>query len=167
MDFIMAQLRKLFEDNLRDSLSYIVAVLILDAISKETIMKAQHYPSIVITPKTEDHPPGPFALTARQVYRITLMILARSVNIEAYQVPSNSGTPENPTIYAISRKIREILFANKHLIDSVFEMRSMFVVNQIQVGNVSAQNITIEYAELERYTGMQNSQDSLSLPPLF
>lgn len=116
---------------------------------------------------TERHEPGPFENTSREIFAIRLRIIARSADTYAYQVDPISGTVTNKTIHWLSEQVRKVLFANKRLVDSTFEMRPTFTITDLNVlwsnqsGQYSARDINIEYTQLEGYTGMQNNQASL------
>ena len=166
-DLLLA-LYNLFKMNLVDApIPRLKTVHIWDTFAMETLLKIQHLPTLVITPTKDWHVQGPFAETARESYAIRLRIVANSIDVHAY-VTGNMVA----NVHQLSSDIRDILYQNKKLTNTVFELNPKFEAVDINVlyqskldGHFSARDIFIEYTKLELYTGMQNEQNSLELPP--
>lgn len=170
MNTLLADLLKLLYDNMVVIDKTITSIHILDTFSMETLLKVQHLPAIVISATTERHEQGPFTNTAREIYVLRLRLIARSVDVNAYQVVPVAGVSSVTNIFSLSNRVRDILYQNKRLNAGVFEMRPRFDCVDLNVlwseksGQYSARDIYIEYTKLELYDGMQNEQSSLTIP---
>lgn len=164
---LLARLLALFTTEMIDNNDYLQSIHILDDFSMEVILNTEHLPALVISPVGERHEQGPFANTSREYYSIRLRIVARSSETYAYMVDPLSGTTTNKTVFELTDIIRDILYENKRLVSSTFEMTPQFNVTDLAViwggssGQYSARDINIEYTNLELYTGMANTQDHL------
>lgn len=168
MSLLLAELLSLLSTELIDtpiSGRYALRTIHLLNSAQMDQVRAHHYPCLIIMAASETHDPGQFANTARQKYRIDMIVCAESCSLTAYKVDQISGTADNMTIYNITDKIREILYQNKKLVSSTFEMEPEYSASPVRVsgsGKYDYRQVTISYTRLEYYTGMQNDQSHLT-----
>ena len=172
MNNLLTEIAALLYTDLVTTKGYLTTVMVMDDFTAEVSLKAQHLPTLIVMPVSETHEPGPFGDTARQRLRITLRVVARSADPLAYQTNAVSGTPENTNVFNMTKEVRRVLYDNKKLTSNTFEMTPEFTVTDLKVlwnrqsGHFSARDISLEYTQLEYYTGMQNEQSSLDTAAL-
>lgn len=162
MDTLLAQLLTLLWNNLVSSTpKYFRLIDMIDAFYETRSISTTDLPALIIRPAGDRPEQGPFIDVNRIVYAVEMLIIARSIDWQKWQ--SESGLPN---VHEMTRKIREVLFANKKLTSDTFEMRDLFEVQDLtwdrpMGGKTASRQIRIEYTKLELYTGMVNNQPDL------
>lgn len=165
MSYILEELGKLITSKFVTELNYIKRVHILTSNEAMTNLTVENIPAIIITPIGEVHTVGPAANMARQIYSISIKIVARSSDPNKFRTKL-----ADKNIFDLTQKLRELLYKNKRLDNKLFEMKNNFIVRDIDVlfnmsdGVFNAREINIEYVSIEAYVLESNSQPVLQLP---
>jgi hypothetical protein len=167
MQELLIVLRDLIIEEFKDKVR---SVLIADQVLATKLLNVGT-PCIYIIPQSRSRELGPFSMTMRKKYVITIRCVAQSIDPAAIHVRPHSGTNVNfNSVDVLADTLEALLLRNKHVANNVFEMSDTF---EAVYGTVSfnentffpAFDIQVGYNVLETYTGMQNDQVSPNLPP--
>ena len=161
MNELLSRLLELLTVEMITNNDYVASIHIMDDITTESLLRINHLPAIIIMSMGEDHTQGPFSNSARETFSLNLVLICRSSNTYAYEVDPLTGTTTNRNIYALTDILKGILYENKKLVSSTFEMTPKFQcidVRGASQNGTTVRTVMLEYTRLEKYTGMQNEQ---------
>lgn len=165
---LLGTLLLVLKDYLVTELGAITSVQVIYEAIGQNKLHMNQLPALILFPERSSHEQGPMAMTARWRNSIRIMGITQSVDPAAYQINPTAGpTPTVRNIHAIADLTRQRLYQQKKLTGtSTFEMEPAYDVTFGMWQNLYPMfSLNVIYTSLETYTGMQNDQESLDLPP--
>ena len=135
----------------------------------ETNLKTTQFPCLVIAERGENTVSGPFGNTQTTSFRVTVRVVARSINPKKYRESENAGN-----VFAITSEVRRLLATDKRLstisdgftysLGIISETTDRDFLFQTTFGHANVRDIMVTYSRLEDWTGPQNNQTTLETP---
>jgi hypothetical protein len=168
MGQLLAELMLVLKAYLVDDVKAVSTVQVIYEVVGQNRLEMHHLPAIIVFPERYEHPQGPFTITAKGRYTIKVMGITQSTDPAAYQIlPTAGETPTVRTIHDIADLTQTRLYQQKKLTGtSTFEMEPVYDISYgMWQGLYPMFSLNLVYTKLETYSGMQNDQASLDLPP--
>lgn len=165
MQETLEALANLLETTLVDQHQVLKTVKWYSDFESSVFLRKEMLPTIILTPIGDDFSQGPIGNTGLMKLDIRIRIVLKSTDSKK----GKTRPVSEPTIYQLTKMVREIILSNKTLDGKVFDMEPKWVVKDRDVihrgqGHFTARDIFFAYRKLESYTGRRNNQVSTKVP---